>query len=133
MAASNSAAEIEEAFGGASTGQERRVARIDVAQQEAGTVGVGTGYQQGGNPHHVRGQAGGDQLLHELADWHHHLAAHVAALLGGRELVFEVHRGGAGFDHGLHEFEGIEGTAEARLGIRHYGGKPVALFRSIVP
>jgi hypothetical protein len=43
---------------------------------------------------------------------HEHLAAHVAALLHGSQLVFEVHTGGTGGDHVLHQFEGVQHAAE---------------------
>ena len=46
-----------------------------------------------------------------------HLAAHVAALLLAGELVLEVHARGAGFDHRLHQLEGVERAAEAGLGV----------------
>jgi hypothetical protein len=35
------------------------------------------------------------------------------------QLVLEVHAGGAGFDHRLHQFEGIQHAAEAGLGVGH--------------
>jgi hypothetical protein len=56
---------------------------------------------------------------------HQHLAAHVAALLDGGELVFEVHAGGAGFDHGLHQFEGVQHAAEAGFGVGDDRGEVV--------
>jgi hypothetical protein len=48
---------------------------------------------------------------------HQHLAAHVAALLDGSELVFEMHTGGAGGDHVLHQFEGVQHAAETGFGV----------------
>jgi hypothetical protein len=50
---------------------------------------------------------------------HQHLAAHVAALLDGSQLVFEVHAGGARSDHVLHQFEGVQHAAEAGFGVGH--------------
>jgi len=41
----------------------------------------------------------------------------VAALLRRGQLVFEVHAGGARFDHRLHQLEGVEHAAEARFGV----------------
>src|SRR5260370_16267596 len=41
----------------------------------------------------------------------------MAALLLRGELVLEMDTGGAGLDHGFHELEGVERTAEARLGV----------------
>ena len=56
---------------------------------------------------------------------HEHLAAHVAALLLGGELVLEVDAGGAGLDHRLHQLEGVERAAEAGLGVGHDRREPV--------
>ena len=56
-------------------------------------------------------------LADRLARRHEHLAAHVAALLHRRELVLEVDARRAGFDHRLHQLEGVEHAAEAGLGI----------------
>ena len=55
-----------------------------------------------------------------------HLAAHVAALLLARELVLEVHAGGARLDHRLHQLEGVERAAEAGLGVGDDRREPVA-------
>ena len=41
----------------------------------------------------------------------------MAALLFRRQLVLEVHRRGAGLDHGLHQLEDVERAAEAGFGI----------------
>jgi hypothetical protein len=41
----------------------------------------------------------------------------VAALLLGRELVLEVHRGGACLDHRLRQLEAVESAAEPGLGV----------------
>jgi hypothetical protein len=43
----------------------------------------------------------------------------VAALLHRRQLVLEVHAGGAGLDHRLHQFEGVEHAAEAGFRVGH--------------
>ena len=40
-----------------------------------------------------------DEFLDRFLGWHQHFAAEVSALLRGRKLIFEVHTGGAGFDH----------------------------------
>ena len=69
--------------------------------------------------HHVGGQARGDELVDRFARRHQHLAAHVAALLHRGELVLEVHAGGAGLDHRLHQLEGVQHAAEAGFGIGH--------------
>ena len=80
---------------------------------------------QRGHVEHVGGQPGRDQRADELLRGHEHLAAQVTALLLGGELVLEVHAGGAGFDHRLHQLEGVEGAAEARLGVGEDGGHGV--------
>ena len=59
------------------------------------------------------GVEGGDVLLGRDK----HLAAHVAALLGRAELVLPVDAGGAGLDHALHEFVGVERATEAGFGV----------------
>ena len=59
------------------------------------------------------------ELLHGFGGRHQHLATHVAALLDGSELVFEVHAARAGADHGLHQFERVEHAAEAGFGVGH--------------
>ena len=50
-----------EAFGRALAGEERPVARVDVAGQQVGAVGVGARDQDGRHVHHVGGQARGDR------------------------------------------------------------------------
>ena len=49
----------------------------------------------------------------------------MAALFCRRELVFEVDRRGASFDHRFHQFVRVERSAEAGFRIRHNGSKPV--------
>jgi hypothetical protein len=73
-------------------------------------------------------KARGDQFLDGLVGRHQHLATHVAALLHGGELVFEMHAGGAGRDHVLHQFEGVQHAAEAGFGIGHDGQEVVDEF-----
>ena len=114
-----------EAFYRALAGAERLVVVVDVGGQQVGGFGVGAGEQQGRHAHHVGGQARGDQLVDGFARGHQHLAAHVAALLDGGQLVFEVHAGGAGLDHGLHQFEGVQHAAETGLGVGHDGREVV--------
>ena len=80
-----------------------------------------------GTSEHVGGQPGRGQRANELAGGHQHLAAHVAALLFAGQLVFEVHAGGAGLDHALHQLEGVERSAEAGLGVGHDRQEVVAI------
>ncbi len=110
---------LVEALDRALAGGERQVVRVDVAGQQVGGLGVGARDDQGRHAHDVGGQARGDQLVDRLARRHQHLAAHVAALLHAGELVLEMHARRAGLDHRLHQLEGIEDAAEARLGVGH--------------
>ncbi len=52
-----------------------------------------------------------------LADRHQHLAAEMAALLLGRQLVLEMHARGARLDHRPHQLIGVERAAEPGLGV----------------
>ena len=114
MAYSTPAVDVVEAFVGPFVVLDKRhVARVNVACQQLRRVGVGARHDERRHAHHVGRQAGRHQLLLELADRHQHLAAHVAALLGRRELVLEVHARGAGFDHKLHQLERVERAAKA--------------------
>ena len=76
--------------------------------------------------HHVGREPRGDERADELRRRHEHLAAHVAALLLGGELVLEVHARGARLDHRLHQLERVERAAEAGLGVGHDRREPVA-------
>jgi len=117
-----------EAFGGALAGKEGLVVRVVIGGDQVGGFGVGAGQDDGRHAHDVGGETRGDQLLDGFGSRHQHLAAHVAALLDGCELVFEVHAGGARDDHVLHQFEGVEHTPEAGFGIRHDGQEVVDEF-----
>jgi hypothetical protein len=92
---------------------------VDVGGQQVGGFGVGAGDDQRRHAHHVGGEARGDQFLDRLARRHQHLAAHVPALLHRGQLVLEMHAGGAGFDHRLHQLIGIQHAAETGFGIGH--------------
>jgi hypothetical protein len=118
---------LKKPFDGALAGAERLVVGVHVAGDQVGGFGVGAGDDQGRHAHHVGGEARGDQLGDGFARGHEHLAAHVAALLDGGELVFPVHAGGAGFDHGLHQFEGVEHAAEAGFGVGDDRGEVVEI------
>ena len=125
MACSRPLLDPVEALGGALAGEEGLVVGIHLIGQEVGRLGVGARQDQGGDTHDVGRQTRGDQLLHRLAGGHQDLAAHVAALLHGGELVLEVHPGGAGGDHVLHQLIGIEHAAKAGLGVRDDGQEVV--------
>ncbi|MBS1270636.1 MAG: hypothetical protein MAG794_01594 [Gammaproteobacteria bacterium] len=49
----------------------------------------------------------------------------MTAFLGGGQLVFEMYTSRARFDYTFHKFEGIQHTAETRLGVCHNGQEPV--------
>ena len=92
-----------------------RVALVDVARHELRGVGIGARDQQRRHAGDVGRQPCGEQRPDELAGRDEHLAAEVAALLLGRELVLVVHRRRAGFDHPAHQLERVERPAEAGL------------------
>src|SRR5208283_3802903 len=52
----------------------------------------------------------------------------MSALLGGGKLIFKMNAGGARFDHGLHQFEGVEIAAEPGFGIGDEWRKPVHII-----
>ena len=114
-----------EALGGALAGEERLVVLVDVGRDDVGGFGVGAREQHRRHAHDVGREARGDQLLHRFLRRHQHLAAHVAALLDRGELVLEVHAGGAGVDHRLHQLEGVQHAAEAGLRVGDDRREPV--------
>ena len=80
-----------ETFLGALTREEWFVVGIVVAGHQVGGLCVCASQHDGGYAHHVCGEAGSDEFFASLMRWHQDFAAHVAALLDGRQLVFEVH------------------------------------------
>ena len=105
--------DAEETLGGSVVGDERAVALIDVGGQQLRRLGVGAAQQDGVHTFHVGRQAGGVQGADVLADRHQDLAAQMAALLLGRQLVFKVDARGAAGDHRAHQFVGVQRAAEA--------------------
>jgi hypothetical protein len=101
------------------------------AEEQAGAIRVGSGDEYGGHAQNVGGQTGRNQFLDELTCWYHYLAAHVPALLGRRKLVFKVDRRGAGFNHGLHEFEGVERSSETGLRVGYDRREPVGVLETV--
>src|SRR5215472_6103543 len=93
------------------------VALVDIRGDELRALGIGACHNQGRSAADVgrepRRVEGADEALHG----YQHLAAQVPALLLGGKLVLEMHAGGARLDHRLHELEGVERPAEARLGV----------------
>ena len=122
----DAAANLEEALPRPLAGQELVVGRVDVAREQRRRVGVGARDEHGRHAQHVRGQTRGLQRADELRGRHEHLAAEVAALLLGRELILEVDSRCAGFDHPLHQLERVEVAAEAGLGVGDDRDEPVA-------
>jgi len=118
-------AHVEVALGGALAGGEGAVALVHVAGQQGGGVGVGAGDDEGGDAADVGGESGRDEGADEGLGRHEHLAAEVTALLLAGELILVVNARGAGLDHALHELVGVEGAAEAGLGVGHDGREPV--------
>ena len=110
---------LVEAFDGALAGGERLVVGVDVAGQQIGGFGIGARDDQGRHAQDVGGEARRVELVDRFAGRHQHLAAHVPALLHRGQLILEVHAGGAGLDHRLHQLERIEHAAEAGFGIGH--------------
>ncbi len=114
-----------EAFDRALASAEGLVGIVNVGSDQVGRFGVGARHQHRRHAHDVGRQARCHELGNSLASRHQHLAAHVAAFLHRGQLVFEVHAGGAGLDHGLHQLEGVEHAAETGFGIGHDGGEIV--------
>ena len=112
-------------FGGALAGDERTVALVDVGGQQLRRVRVGAAQQHGRHALDIGGEPRGVQRADVLRDRHQHLAAEMAALLLGRELVLEMHAGGAGLDHRLHQLERVQRAAEPGLGVGHDRRHPV--------
>ncbi len=119
----------EEAFRRALAGDEGAVIRIAIGSQQVGRIGVGAGDHQRRHAEHVGRQARGDQFLDRFLRGHQHFAAHMAAFLHRRQLVFKVHPGGAGGDHRFHQLEGVQHAAEAgfRIGDDRQGNNRCSL------
>ena len=106
-------------------GEELVVALVDVAREERRRERVGARDEDRRHVEHVGGEPRGDERADELARRHEHLAAEVAALLLRRELVLEVHAGGAGLDERLHQLERVQRAAEAGLRVGDDRREPV--------
>ena len=121
----NAAAHAVEALVGPVAGQERRVVGVDVAGQQRALLASVRAISTVSTPQTSARQARGDELGDELARRHQDLAAQVPALLDGRELVLEVHAGGARVDHVLHHLERVQRSAEAGLRVGDERREPV--------
>ena len=107
--------QAEEAFGRALAGDEWPVALVDVAGDQLGAFGVGAGDEDGRNAADVGGEPRGIEVADRGLGRDQHLAAEMAALLFGRELVLEVNARGAGLDIGLHDLEAVRAARRSRL------------------
>ena len=119
--------DAEEALRRALAGDERRVALVDVARQQRRRVGVGPRDHERRHVENVGREPGREQRPDELAGRHEHLAAEVAALLLGRELILEVDGRRARLDHPLHQLERVQRPAEAGLRVGDDRDEPVDL------
>ena len=119
--------EAEETFRGALAGDELAIALVDIGGDQLGALRVGARQHESRRAADVGGQARRDQVALMRRGRDQHLAAHVAALLFGRELVLEVNAGGARLDIGLHDFERVQRTAESRFGVGNDRHEPVDL------
>ena len=113
------------ALGGALTGEELVVALVNVGGQQGSGLGVGAGDDDGRGVGDVGGQTGGVQGTDVLLGRDEDLAAQVAALLLGGQLVLPVGAGGAGLDHGLLQLVDIQGATEAGLTVGDDRDEPV--------
>ena len=119
--------EAEEALGRPLAGQERLVALVDVGRDQLRAFRVRAGDEEGRNAADVGCEPRGVEVADRRLGRDQHLAAEVAALLFGRELVFEMNAADARFDIGLHDLEAVEGAPKARLRVGDDRREPVAL------
>ena len=110
---------MEEPLAGARLGgvDEGPVALVDIRREQRRALGIGARDQHRRRIANIRGETRGDQLVDRFLGRDQNLAAHVAALLGGGQLILEMHASGTCFDHALHEFEGVQHAAETRFGV----------------
>ena len=116
-----------EAFGGALTGDELPVALIDVRGDQLGAFGVGPGDQHRRGAANVGGEARRVEIANGGLGRDQHLAAQMAALFLGCELILEVDACGTRLDIGLHDLEAVERAAKTRFGVGDDRNEPVAL------
>ncbi len=119
--------QTEEAFGRALTGQEPLVPYIHVGRDHLRRMGIGCALPTLFHAHDISGETCGVEGADELLCRQQHLAAEMAALLFRCQLIFEMHAGGARFDHRLHQFEGVERAAEAGFRIGNDRREPMCV------
>jgi hypothetical protein len=116
--------DAEESLGCSLAGEEATVPLVDVGGEQGGRERIGARDKDG---RHVGCQPSGDERSLELLGGHEHLAAQVTALLLGCELVLQVHARGTRFDHRAHQLEGVQVSAEPRLGVGDDRRQPLAV------
>ena len=110
------------------------IALIDVRRDQPRGLRIGARHHQRRHAHHIGGKPRRDEIAHMCRGRDQHLAAEVAALLFGRELIFEMHAGSARLDEGLHDLKTVERSAEARFRVGDDRREPVtrgATFRML--
>ncbi len=99
-------------FAGAFAGNKTAVIGIAVGGDQICRIRIGTRNHQRRDAHHISGQTRSNQFLNRLLRGDQHLAAHMAAFLHRRQLIFEVNGRCTGFNHRFHQFEGIQNAAK---------------------
>ena len=127
MSKTGAGLEAEETFRGALAGDELAIALVHIGGDQLGALRVGARQHEGRRAADVGGQTRRDQVALMRRGRDQHLAAHVAALLFRRKLVLEVNAGSARLDIGLHDFERVQGAAEACFRVGNDRHEPVDL------
>src|SRR5256885_15321616 len=104
----DTAPKSQEAIAGALTGQKFNVTDVAVGGKQLGAVGVGAGNQNCRYTADISRKAGRNELAYKFCCRNKHLATHVSALFSRCQLVFKMDGGCSGFDHRLHQLEGVE-------------------------
>ena len=117
--------DVVEALRGALAGDERLVALVDVGGDQGGGLGVGAGDDDGRDVGDVGREPGRGEGADVLLGRDEHLAAEVAALLLGGQLVLPVRTADTGGDHRLLQLVDVQGAAEAGLAVGDDRNQPV--------
>ncbi len=107
------------------------VALVGVGDQHVGGVGVGPRDDDRRDARDVRRQPRRDEVPDRPGGRQQHLAAHVAALLLGRELVLEMDAGGPRLDHRLRQLEDVQMATEAGLHVGDDRDQPVDVVLAV--
>ncbi len=119
--------EAEETFRGALAGNELAIAIVHISGDQLGALRVGARQHEGRRAADVGCQTRRDQVTLMRRGRDQHLAAHVAALLLGRELVLEVNAGSTCLDVGLHDLERVQRATKACFRVGDDWHEPVDL------